>query len=619
MSLYRQVFIVLLFVFTILFILITAVSFNIIKNSAEKSLYENVQNSVTNLSLSITNSGTEISSIKTVINASFDNGNYEKIIFKDVEENIIYELKKETYSGQTNIPQWFLKLVNIDEISAKSVISSGWNVMGIIEIYNDRTLFFEQTYKIFKNLIFTLLISFIFLLVILFYLFNFILKPLKTIEKQAQLVMKNEFILEKKLPFTSEFKALTLSINSMVNKFEKMFENTNNVLKLNKELLYFDEITKLNNRKYFLLKVNDYLDRNNPNNKGYIIVFSLKMEIINKTFGYIKTNEILYNLATLFKNDFENNSNLIARMNGSEFVILIPNIDENNIKSLIENFLSKVYELEDLKEKINLGVCKYDNEESLKNLLIKIDYVISQAKLHTEKKFYFLEDIEKYKSKEEWITIINDSLKNDSFILLYKEIIDINSNEILLKTVDFELSYKEDNFSNKGFIASLVELNKLNEVYFHIINKILKNKESQEKLSIQLPHFLVEDLNNYSDFKTILENNKNKNNFIFEIEEEAFNQNFSNSLMYIKLFKEYNFQFAIYNFIANSDDYSYLKELKPSYIKVSDYFLLESKQSLNMLKILTQSLDIKLIAVTTEKDFDKKLLKEQGINAISNK
>ena len=38
-----------------------------------------------------------------------------------------------------------------------------------------------------------------------------------------------------------------------------------------------------------------------------------------------------------------------------------------------------------------------------------------------------------------------------------------------------------------------------------------------------------------------------------------------------------------------------------------------------MLKILTQSLDIKLIAVTTEKDFDKKLLKEQGINAISNK
>lgn len=164
------------------------------------------------------------------------------------------------------------------------------------------------------------------------------LNPLKTIKKQAESVMKNEFILEEKVPFTSEFKSLTLNINSMIIKFENMFENTNNVLKQNKELLYFDEITKLNNRKYFMLKANDYLDKNNPNNKGFILAFSLQMDNINKTFGYIHTNEILHKLATLFKNSFENNSNLIARMNGSEFVILIPNIDENRVKSLANIF-----------------------------------------------------------------------------------------------------------------------------------------------------------------------------------------------------------------------------------------------------------------------------------------
>ncbi len=161
MSLFKQVSAVLLFIFTILFVLIIAVTFGIIKDSAEKSLYENVQNSVTNLSLSITNSGTEISSIKTVINASFDNGNYEKIIFKDVDDNIVYELKKETNIEEDKIPKWFINLVNIEEVSAKSTISNGWNVLGILEIYNDRTLFFEQTYEIFKNLVFSLLISFI--------------------------------------------------------------------------------------------------------------------------------------------------------------------------------------------------------------------------------------------------------------------------------------------------------------------------------------------------------------------------------------------------------------------------------------------------------------------------
>jgi len=617
MSLFKQVSTVLLFIFTILFVLIIAVTFGIIKDSAEKSLYENVQNSVTNLSLSITNSGTEISSIKTVINASFDNGNYEKIIFKDVDDNIVYELKKETNIEEDKIPKWFINLVNIEEVSAKSTISNGWNVLGILEIYNDRTLFFEQTYEIFKNLVFSLLISFIVLLIILSYLFNFMLNPLKTIKKQAESVMKNEFILEEKVPFTSEFKSLTLNINSMIIKFENMFENTNNVLKQNKELLYFDEITKLNNRKYFMLKANDYLDKNNPNNKGFILALSLQMDSINKTFGYIHTNEILHKLATLFKNSFENNSNLIARMNGSEFVILIPNIDENRVKSLANIFLDEVYKIENLEDKINSGICKYANEENLKNLLIKIDYVISQSKLHTEKEVYFLNNVEKYKAKEEWIKIINSSLKEDNFVLIYKDIIDLKSKKVSFKTIDFELNYQNDKLSYQSFMASVLQLNKLNDIYLHIINKILKIKTNiDEKVSIQIPHFFVEDLNNYLYLKEILEKNRGKN-LIFEIEEESLNKNFSNTLMYIKLFKEFDFEFAVYNFIANSDDYSYLKELKPLYIKMSNYFLTESIQSLNILKILTQSLDIKLIATLVDENIDFSQLEELGINAVA--
>ena len=175
MSLFKQVSIVLSFIFTILFILITAVSFNIIRDSAKKSLYENVQNSVSSISLSITNAGTDASSIKTVLNASFDNGNYEKIVFKDVYENIVYEVKKEKEINQDNTPKWFIELVNINEISAKSTISNGWNILGNIEIYNDRNIFYQQPYSIFKTLVFSLLLIFILLLVILFFFFYYIL------------------------------------------------------------------------------------------------------------------------------------------------------------------------------------------------------------------------------------------------------------------------------------------------------------------------------------------------------------------------------------------------------------------------------------------------------------
>ena len=619
MSLFKQVSIVLSIVFTILFVLITVVSFKIIKDSAQKSLYENVQNSASSISLSITNAGTDISSIKTVINASFDNGNYEKIIFKDMDENIIYDVNKEIQIDET-IPLWFINIIDIGEISAKATISNGWNVLGNIEIYNDRTIFYQQTYSMFKNLIFSLLISFIFLIIIIFYLFNYMLKPLKIVEKQAEAVMNNEFIIEKKLPFTSEFKSVTLSINSMINKIEKMFENTNNVLKLNKELMYFDEVTKLHNRKYFILKIEEYLAKDNINNQGFVTIISLKVDILNKKFGYEKTNNILFKFANLMKEEFQKDSNLLSRINGSEFVMLSPNISETNIKNSIPLFIKKIYDnLEISKDNIFIGIFKYEEEQSSRTLMTKMDYAISQAKTYNEDEYYYIEEIDKCLTKEQWINVINESLEKDYFKLLYRNVIEINLNEVIHKTMSFELKHQNDNFSYKGLIPSILELGRLSDVYLHIVEKVLKNnKNESKKITIQLPVIFVEDLNNYTKIKELFVKYKkfNNENIIFELEEESFNKNLNNSIMYITLFREFNFNFAVFNFIANSNDYTYLKELKPLYIKASKYFLMESKQSLSVLKILTQSLDIKLIATSVNEVSEINALAQMGINAI---
>lgn len=617
MTLFKQVAIVLSFIFIVLFVLITGLSFRIIKDSASKSLYENVQNSVTSASLSITNAGVDEGSIKTVINASFDNGNYEKIVFKNTNDEVVYEIKKDLVISD-EVPLWFIDFIDIGEISALASISEGWNILGVLEIYGDRAIFYHQTYSMFIKLVQSLLISFAVLIVLLFILFKYILKPLKTIQRQAKAVMNNEFIISKKLPFTSEFKSLTIAINSMVDKFESMFKNTNEVLKTNKELLYVDEITKLNNRKYFVLKANEYLDRDNTNNKGFFIVLSLRIDLINKTYGYAKTNDILFKLASFIKKYFNNDINVLVRLNGSEFVILVPNAKEEEIKTDLENFIVSLKDIEELEENIFIGLCKYEGEESIRSLFTKMDYTISQAKIHTENTYYFVENVDNYKTKEEWINILNLSLKEEYFKLLHRDVIDINSKEQLLKTVSFELDFKGKTIRYGEFIAPVLEQNRLDEVYLHIIEKVFKSTNNKELVSIQLPTIFIEKLSSYAELKNILMQYKHlSKNVIFEIEEEAFNKNLSSTMMYIDLFKEFDFKFAVFNFIANSNDYNYLKELKPLYIKASKVFLLESRQSLNMLKILTQSLDIKLVATSVDELSEIKTLEEIGINAIS--
>lgn len=57
----------------------------------------------------------------------------------------------------------------------------------------------------------------------------------------------------------------------------------------------------------------------------------------------MQTNEILTNLSSNIKKEFSGDLNsVLARMNGSEFVALIPNILEDNIKDLLDKFIKKL-------------------------------------------------------------------------------------------------------------------------------------------------------------------------------------------------------------------------------------------------------------------------------------
>ena len=67
-------------------------------------------------------------------------------------------------------------------------------------------------------------------------------------------------------------------------------------------------------------------------------------------------------------------------------------------------------------------------------------------------------------------------------------------------------------------------------------------------------------------------------------------------MLFIKLFKEYGFDFGINSFIADSEDYQYLIDLKPIFVKADKQYLLDTNQNINILKIILNSLDIKLIA-----------------------
>ena len=60
-----------------------------------------------------------------------------------------------------------------------------------------------------------------------------------------------------------------------------------------------------------------------------------------------------------------------------------------------------------------------------------------------------------------------------------------------------------------------------------------------------------------------------------------------------------------------------MKEIKPLFIKSDKQYLLDNEQNINILKIVLDSLDIKLIATGVNSNDEQNELNKKGINIIS--
>ncbi len=58
-------------------------------------------------------------------------------------------------------------------------------------------------------------------------------------------------------------------------------------------------------------------------------------------------------------------------MNGSEFLALVPNAKEEDVKNALEKLIIDLKAIVELEDNIFIGLCKYENEENLRTLLQK--------------------------------------------------------------------------------------------------------------------------------------------------------------------------------------------------------------------------------------------------------
>jgi len=189
-----------------------------------------------------------------------------------------------------------------------------------------------------------------------------------------KLTKKNKFI--QNISYTNdEHEEKNQNKKSEENKV-KLSDLSPFITKLDK-IIYHDKLTGLYNRRYFINQMNKI--KKNAEYPVSIVVGDLdNLKSINDNYGHNIGDEYIKRAAKILKNNFRN-YDILARIGGDEFAVILPETDKNEVKLICsrikEKFINANYEI-NLKYplRISLGISTIRNSnQKIESAFINAD------------------------------------------------------------------------------------------------------------------------------------------------------------------------------------------------------------------------------------------------------
>lgn len=618
MSLFKQLALMLTLFLGIILALVMVLNFKTASEFVQNQLYTDAKNTAHSLGLSLSKVAdpNDTSSMDTMINAIFDSGYYQSIRLVDLEGKIVYERHNDV--RVSDVPQWFISVVSIKNASASSDIMLGWSRFGSLHVSGHTGNAYRQLYSTFIRLIETFLVMGAIVFSLLYLLLSVSLKSLKRIRDQAKAIIENQFIFEDKIPFTTEFRSVTVAMNAMVGKVKDIFDRENETLQRYQELLYKDAQTKLYNRRYAISKLPDYLQVDSLLSSGSFVLFSIdEPEKLKKSCGYQAYSDFVMKITNLMTATFSSNSNvLLVRLNEGDFFVMSPQEAYGDVTNKTQEILGILQdEIVSSIMNINAGVGDYSSDDTLKSLFLRADNCVVQAKSRGKYALSTISsgDASMMLGREEWKKELLLSIEESRLMLAFQSVvIHKETDAILHEEIFLRLLDREGTIHSAGyFIPIATTLGLMDTLDRAMISQALKyivDEKIATPMALNMSLDFIQKSTNIEWLKEQLKpfSNSTTTPLWFEISNGIVLSQMDSVKQFVDVIRSFGCHFGIDHFVLPEGGAHYLRDIRPDYLKsnvayLSDMMIDKTSGSVReSLNNLTKSLGISIIAMMVE-------------------
>lgn len=367
---------------------------------------------------------------------------------------------------------------------------------------------------------------------------------------------------------------------------------------------------------------------------GALLYFDIDdFKAVNDLGDYRTGDDLLKRVAKCFTENLRT-TDLVGRMAGDEFALLITEFDERQVDVLIEKLHAQLqaldYYLGEAPHHLSIciGVTYFPSQgDSAEQLLTNADITIYQAKrLGTGQIYRFSDDDatrDVFSAKAYWREQIQDALVNDRFELHYQPILDLHSEQVVRHEVLLRMRDEEGELvSPDQFIPIAEQTGQIRDIDHWVVANALKefSHSATCRLSVNLSGTAMDDPTTLDWFKKLFAaHDFDPRRLMFEITETVAVQNMERAVYLISELRQLGVAFALDDFGSGFASYNYLKQLPIDYIKIDGIFIRDLAKNPDdqlFVKALTEvglGLGKKIVAEFVEDRATLRLLKSYGV------